>query len=107
MPSPIPLPIREAIIDRHRRNQDAATIARALHLRPRTVRHLIRRFRQRPDAIPPSYRPGSGRPKDAQELHDQAVALREEHPTWGGGIHSFTSVGRGRQKRERRGAIAQ
>jgi hypothetical protein len=85
MPSPIPQPIREAIICRVRRNQDAATIARALHLCPRTVRHLIRRFQQQPDAIEPSYRPGPGRPKDSQSLHDRAVALREEHPTWGAG----------------------
>ena len=85
MPSPIPLPIREAIIARVQQNQDVMTIARALDLCPRTVRHLIRRFRQQADAVPPSYRPGPGRPKDSQSLHDRAVALREQHPTWGAG----------------------
>jgi len=85
MPTPIPQPIREAILCRVQQNQDAATIAQALDLCPRTVRHLIRRFRQHPNAVEPSYRPGPGRPKDSQNLRDRAVALHEEHPTWGAG----------------------
>lgn len=85
MPSPIPLPVRKAILHRVQQNQDAATIARALNLCPRTVRHMIRRFRKQPDTIAPSYRPGPGRPPESQRLRDRAVALREEHPTWGAG----------------------
>jgi hypothetical protein len=85
MPSPIPLPVRKAILRRIQQGQDAATIARALNLCPRTVRHMIRRLRNQPDTIGPSYRPGPGRPPESQSLRDRAVALREEHPTWGAG----------------------
>jgi hypothetical protein len=85
MPSPIPLPVRKAILCRVQQNQDAATIARALNLSPRTVRHLICRFRKQPDALTPSYRPGPGRSPESQDLRDRAVALRDEHPTWGAG----------------------
>jgi hypothetical protein len=40
MASPIPLPIRQAILERMRLHEDVATIAHTLHLCPRTVRNL-------------------------------------------------------------------
>jgi len=74
MASPIPLPIRQAILERMRLHEDVATIAHTLHLCPRTVRNLIRRFRQQPQAIDPSYRAGSGRGQRCQALYDRVLA---------------------------------
>jgi hypothetical protein len=49
MPAPTPLPLRQAILHRHRRGQTATAIAQALGLRPRTVRHLLRRWQPHAD----------------------------------------------------------
>jgi hypothetical protein len=83
MPAPIPLPLRRQIRDRARRGQDARTIAAALKLNPRTVQHLLRRFRQQPDHLAPAYRPGPGRPPAQHPLFALALALHQQHPTWG------------------------
>jgi transposase len=88
MPAPIPLPLRQAIARRHRRGHTAATIAQALGLRPHTVRQLLRRWRQHPDPLlAPAYRYGE-RPRSpaAQQLHEHALDLRREHPSWGAGL---------------------
>lgn len=85
MPSPTPLPIRRAIWRRWCDGQDAPRIAEELGLAPRTVRHLLRRFRDRGEAgIAPDYRPPA-RADDPEHLaaHDAAIALRREHPGWG------------------------
>jgi hypothetical protein len=84
MPAPIPLPVRRVIQQRARRGQTAAAIARALRLCPRTVRQLLQRFRDQPGSLAPGYKPGPGRP-DQHPLHAQALALRQQHPTWGAG----------------------
>jgi AraC-like DNA-binding protein len=86
MPASIPLPLRRLILRQARGGQTAAAIARHLHLCPRTVRHLLQRFRDQPDTLQPAYRPGLGRPADnSHPLYAQALALRQEHPTWGAG----------------------
>ena len=88
MPAPTPLPLRQAIVRRHRRGETATAIAQALGLPPRTVRQLLRRWRpQVAPVLAPAYRHGP-RPRlaDAQQVHDQALALRREHPTWGAGL---------------------
>jgi transposase len=88
MPAPTPLPLRQAILRRHRRGEMATTIAQALGLRPPTVRKLLRRWRHHADGgLAPAYQ-ASDRPRspDAQRLHDHALALRREHPTWGAGL---------------------
>ena len=85
MPAPLPLPVRRLILQRARRGDTAAAIARDLGLCPRTVRHLVRRLAARPDRLGPSYRPGPGpRPSD-HPLYAQALALRQLHPSWGAG----------------------
>ena len=85
MPAPLPPTIRRLILLRSRRGQTAAAIARALHLRPRTVRHLLRRWRDPASPLGPSYRPGPGRPAEDHPLRARALALRQQHPTWGAG----------------------
>ena len=46
LPRPLPVPVHQAIWRRYQDGQDGPTIAAALGLAPRTVRKLIRRFRQ-------------------------------------------------------------
>lgn len=85
MPAPIPTPIRRLIRLRADRGETAAAIARALQLCPRTVRHLLQRWRDPAKPLGPSYRPGPGRPVGDPTLRARALALRQEHPTWGAG----------------------
>lgn len=84
MSAPLPTPLRRLIQRRARRGQTAADIARALHLCPRTVRQLLQRFGDQPEGIEPAYKPGPGRPAD-HPLYAVALALRQQHPTWGAG----------------------
>jgi transposase len=88
MPAPIPVPVRRALWQRAGRGQSVAAIARALGLAPRTVRHLLRRLRaDGPAALAPSYHAEAAlRTEAMQQLHDAALQLRREHPTWGAGL---------------------
>ncbi len=85
MPAPLPPTTRRLILLRSRRGQTAAAIADALHLCPRTVRHLLQRARDPASPQGTAYRPGPGRPADDHPLRAQALALRQQHPTWGAG----------------------
>jgi len=88
MPRPLPVPVRQAIWRRYQDGQDGPAIAHALGLLPRTVRHLLSRFRRGdPDALFPSYdRCGAATPKPAESLVQTALGLRRQHPTWGAGL---------------------
>jgi hypothetical protein len=87
MPQPIPVPIRQQIWKRVQQGEDAAMIAAALRLRPRTVQHLVRRFRQcGSSALSPDYHAPSRQPSVCEHLIQEAVCLHQEHPTWGAGF---------------------
>jgi hypothetical protein len=88
MPRSIPVPVRQAIWRRYQDGQDGPTIAQALGLPTRTVRHLLSRFRRgEPDSLSPSYdRCGAATPKPAESLVQTALGLRRQHPTWGAGL---------------------
>jgi len=88
MPPPIPVPIRQALWQRARRGQSAPAIASALGLAVRTVRHLLRRLRTNgPAALSPSYHAQAAMMTGAmRQLHDAALQLRRDHPTWGAGL---------------------
>jgi len=88
MPRPLPLPVRRAIWQRCRQGQSVPTIARTLCLVPRTVRHLVRRFQLRGDAaIAPDYSsPCITTPPIPAELRQDALRLRQDHPSWGAGL---------------------
>ena len=88
MPRPIPVPVRQAIWRRLRDGQEGPTIATALGLAPRTVRELIRRFRQGGQvAVMPAYGGcGAATPKPPEALVQAALGLRREHPSWGAGL---------------------
>ncbi len=85
MPAPLPLAVRRLIQRRARRGQSAAAIACALGLRPRTVRQLLRHFGEQLERLEPAYQPGPGQPADRHPLYAQALALRQQHPSWGAG----------------------
>src|SRR4051812_31025146 len=85
MPKPVPIPVRQKLFQRAQQGETTAGLAAAFDLAPRTVRNLLRRFRERgtaglrPDSHPPAPFPHAY----AAEIRDAALALRREHPTWG------------------------
>ena len=88
MPPPIPVPVRQLIIQRAKQGQSAGLIASSLGLASRTVRRLVQRVRrQGPNALATSYprRPYS-HPPQFRALVEEALQLRRAHPTWGAGL---------------------
>jgi transposase len=88
MPKPVPVPIRQKLWERSQQGEGSASLAAAFDLCPRTVRHLLKRFRDRGEAgLATDYRPPP-RPAHAKpEAIRQAVtAKRLEHPSWGAGL---------------------
>jgi len=87
MPTPVPYPVRLVIMRRHQRGQSAATIAAALGLPARTVRHLLGQYRAHGESVLlPSYWRKEPSPAPVDAMREQALALRREHPTWGAGL---------------------
>src|SRR5262245_11457689 len=88
MPRPLPVPVRQAIWQRFQDGQDGPTIAAPHGLAPRTVRKLLRRFRDGgPAAVPPSYeRCGTATPRWPEPIVQAAVGMRQGHATWGAGL---------------------
>jgi transposase len=88
MPQPVPLPVRQKIWERSQQGEGTASLAAAFDLPPRTVRHLLRRFRERGEAgLATDYRPPPSPAHAKPEAIRRAVlAKRLEHPTWGAGI---------------------
>jgi transposase len=85
MPKPVPVPIREKLWERAQQGEGSTALAEAFDLSPRTVRNLLRRFRERGEAgLATDYRP------TASPAHAKSAAIRQavldkrrEHPTWG------------------------
>src|SRR5437588_537170 len=80
MPHSIPRPLRQVMRQRSEQGQSVTAIAAALGLIPRTVRHLLRRFRMGgQDAVAPSY---------ASHPQTSALATRDceeevlRNPSW-------------------------
>lgn len=85
MPRPIAVPIRQVMFRRWQAGESVAGLAEAFGLAQRTVRHLVRRFRQHGEqGIAPSYRRPASAP--AEPLVQAALELRQAHPTWGAGL---------------------
>ena len=88
MPKPIPFPIREKLWERARLGEGSASLAEAFNLSPRTVRHLLKRFRDRGEAaLATDYRPPVA-PAHAKSAAIRQAVLdkRRDHPTWGAEI---------------------
>ena len=88
MPAPIPVPVRQAILARWQKGESVASVAEALHLSPRTVRHLVRRFadRGKKGLVPDYDRCSTKKMPTDDALFQQAVNMRQQHPAWGGGL---------------------
>jgi DNA-directed RNA polymerase specialized sigma24 family protein len=56
MPKPVPIPVRRKLLQRARRGDSPALLAAQFDLPIRTVRHLLKRFRERGESRLP--RPG-------------------------------------------------
>jgi transposase len=84
MPKPIPIPIRRKLWDRAQAGEAPAAIAAAFGLSGRTVRNLLKRFRERDDAsVSPDYRRPSPPHMKPKEVRQATLTKRREHPTWG------------------------
>jgi transposase len=88
MPAPIPTPVRQIILARWQKGASVVSLAEELQLSERTVRHLVRRLAQRgQQGLAPAYERCATKktPTDSATFH-QAVEMRQQHPTWGGGL---------------------
>lgn len=83
----IAVPVRRVLLRRWQRGQSIREIAEALALRPRTVRHLLQRWRAEnlPTLEPAYQRCGQPHPWPRRETFEAALRLRREHPSWGAG----------------------
>ena len=88
MPAPISLPLRRAMWRRWQSGKSVGDIAQALGLHPRSVRQLLHNWiQQTQPVLAPAYRAGNRtRSAPVQQLHDHALAMRQEHPSWGAGL---------------------
>ena len=88
MPAPISVPVRQAILARWKKGESLASIAEALQLSSRTVRHLVRRFAERDkDGLQLDYdRCATKKLATDDAIFQEAVSMRQQHPTWGGGL---------------------
>lgn len=88
MPAPIPIPVRQKILERWRKGESVASLAEELQLSLRTVRHLVHRFAQRgKEAVAPDYSDCATKklPTDSA-VFQKALEMRRLHPSWGGGL---------------------
>ena len=86
MPAATALSIREQVVKRHQAGESLARISRELGVAYETARKLWRHYRQT-GRLEPSYdrcRPAAVR--KAAAVYAQALTLKQQHPTWGGGL---------------------
>jgi len=86
MPAPVPLPVRQALFERHERGESATELAAAFALAPRTVRGLLRRGRQRGRDGLAADSTRAKAPAAEHPARAAALQLREQHPAWGAGL---------------------
>ena len=88
MPSPVPIPIRQAILKRWQNGESVSNLAEELQISARTVRHLVRRFAQRgQNGLQPDYdRCNTKKMPANSDQFQKAIVMRKQHPSWGGGL---------------------
>jgi transposase len=88
MPAPVRQPIRQAMWRRWEQGATTTELSRAFDVPPRTVRALLRRWRERgPGGLAPNYvRPSDPPPLPSPPAFGPAVQLRRDHPAWGAGL---------------------
>lgn len=88
MPRPIPVPIRQVIVERHEGGETLEEIAQDLGMSFWTVRTLWRRYRDQGAAgLRPDYeRCGQKGIRSSRKVYRAAVWLKRAHPKWGAGL---------------------
>jgi transposase len=88
MPQPVPFPVRQVIWQRSQAGEGSASLAAAFALSPRTVRHLLKRFRDRGEAgLATDYRPPpTPAHAKSEPIRHAVLAKRRDHPGWGAGV---------------------
>jgi transposase len=88
MPSPIPIPVRQAILKRWQKGESVASLAEELELSLRTVRHLVHRFALRGlNGLEPDYdRCKTKKMPTGSDEFQKVIEMRKQHPSWGGGL---------------------
>ena len=88
MPKPIPVAIRQVIVERHERGETLGAIAQDLGMSLWTVRSIWRRYRdQGEEGLKPNYDQCGGQGVRSPRLvHRAAVWLKGAHPKWGAGL---------------------
>ena len=83
MPVPIPMAIRQKIVELHRSGISLKNIAQNLRLSFWTVRKLWRSAREQA-SVPPNYAAcGPAQPRTARLVYRAAHWLKRRHPAWG------------------------
>jgi transposase len=88
MPQPLPFALRQELVRCHQQGETLAALADRLQIPPSTVRNWWQRFRREGDAgLHTRYqRCGPQGPKAEPAVHQAALAMKREHPTWGAGL---------------------
>jgi hypothetical protein len=85
MPKSISVPVRQKLWERASQGESVNSLAEAFELSPRTIRHLLKRCRDRGESgLIPAY--GVPRPPDhahSEAIRQAVLAMRRDHPTWG------------------------
>ncbi len=88
MPQPLPFPLRQALVRRHQQGETLDALAESMQIAPSTVRNWWQRFRREGEAgLQTRYQHcGPPGPKAAPAVHQAALRMKREHPTWGAGL---------------------
>lgn len=86
MPRALSVPLREEIVERHRRGETLASVAGEMALPYYTVRKVWR-YHARRGSLQPRY-DRCGRPgvRSSRWAHRSALWLKRRHPRWGAGL---------------------
>jgi transposase len=84
LPKPIPIPIRRKLWERAQQGEASSALASAFDLSSRTVRNLLKRFREGGDgSVGPDYRTPAPPHTKPEEIRLAVLTKRQEHRTWG------------------------
>jgi transposase len=87
MPAALPVPLRQQMAQLHAEGHGLTEIARQLGVRYRTVRSWWRRYCREGEAgLLPRYTHCGRRGPQTPALHQAALAMKQDHPTWGAGL---------------------
>lgn len=86
MPAALALSIREEIVRRRQKGETFREIARELRVSYAATRRIWERFEQEGNLRPHYDRCRPPEVRKAKVVHEQAVELKQRHPSWGAGL---------------------